>query len=135
MTAFELQERFASILDDIEERSSVVDRFLDRDIYRLYIATLWSNVVLHPWEAGIEEEDLELLHDYLNERIGRVLGSGESIQSCFRFINARAGERAMKEAGLSSTHRELLLYFASMILDPEGHRRWVESLKGSLADG
>jgi hypothetical protein len=29
-------------------------------------------------------------------------------------------------AGITITHhRDLLLYFASMILDPEGHRRWM----------
>ena len=129
-----LRERFSVILDDIEERSSVAERFLDRDIYRLYIATLWANVVLEPGDAGLIEDDLEPLHDYLNERIARVLGDGESIQSCFRFVNGREGERAMKEAGLSSTHRELLLYFSSMILNPEGHRRWMEDLRNSGSD-
>ena len=34
----------------------------------------------------------------------------------------------MAEARLSSTHRDLLTYFSSMILDPEGHKRWMRSL-------
>ncbi len=128
MTEAEIHERFNAILDDIEERSCVVERFVDRDVYRLYIATLWANVVLQPDDAGLAPDDLEPLHDFLNQRIARVLGRDECIRSCYRFVNSRDGERAMSEARLSSTHKDLLLYFSSMILDPEGHRRWVESL-------
>jgi hypothetical protein len=36
----------------------------------------------------------------------------------------------MKNARLNQTHRELLLYFSSMILDPDGHRRWMEMIGG-----
>ena len=69
-----------------------------------------------------------MLHDYLNERMRTILGTEGSITECFRFVNSKDGERAMAEARLNQTHRELLLYFSSMILDPEGHRRWMETV-------
>ena len=34
----------------------------------------------------------------------------------------------MQEARLTQNHKDLLLYFSSMILDPEGHRRWMQSI-------
>jgi hypothetical protein len=123
-----IDERFREVLDDIESRSCVTDRFVDRDLYRLYIATLWANIVLNPTDAGLNEAALEPLHVYLNERIARVLGTAETVTECFRFVNSKAGDRAMSEAKLNKTHRELLLYFSSMILDPDGHRRWMEEV-------
>ncbi len=38
----------------------------------------------------------------------------------------------MGAAKLTQRHKELLLYFSSMILDPDGHRRWMESVKNRL---
>ena len=128
MTDPAIRARFSEILDDIEQRSCVTDRFVDRDVYRLYVATLWANVVLNPADAGLTEAALEPLHDYLNERVAGVLGPSENLTECFRFVNSKAGERAMSAARLNSTHRELLLYFASMILDPDGHRRWMDAV-------
>jgi hypothetical protein len=124
----EISLRFDEMLDDIESRSCVTDGIVDRDLYRLYMATLWANIVLNPGDAGLEEEHLEALHGYLNERVSSVLGRNESVTECFRFVNSKAGERAMNEARLNQTHRELLLYFSSMILDPDGHRRWMEQV-------
>ncbi len=119
---------FESVLDDIVARSAVTDAFLNRDTYRLYIATLWSNVVLNPREVGIEEGDLEALHEIVNDRVEADLGQGSDITECFRFINSKAGELAMQQASLTQTHKELLLYFSSMILDPEGHKRWMDDV-------
>ena len=128
MNMADIGARFSEILDDIEERSCVTDRFVDRDVFHLYLATLWANVVLNPADAGLIEADLEPLHDYLNVRAGRVLGPDGTLTECFRFVNSKAGEQAMKNAQLNQTHKELLLYFSSMILDPEGHRRWMEAV-------
>jgi len=126
----ELAAAFDSVLDDITARSAVTDAFIDRDTYQLYIATLWANVVLNPQEVGIEECDLEGLHKIVNERVEADLGDGSDITGCFRFVNSKAGELAMKQASLTKTHKELLLYFSSMILDPEGHKRWMEDVDG-----
>jgi hypothetical protein len=128
MTASDLAQRFDPILADVAKRSRIADTFVDRDLYRLYIATLWANVVLNPEDAGVSVDDLEELHDLVNARIVSVLGPDEAIKSCFSFVNSRAGERAMQEARLTQNHKDLLLYFSSMILDPEGHRRWMQSI-------
>lgn len=128
MTREELRWAFTPVLDDIAERSTVAERFIDKNLFRLYIATLWANVVLNPEDAGIQESDLEALHDVVNERLEEVIGREASIAGCFRFIASKAGEAAMAESRLSSTHRDLLTYFSSMILDPDGHRRWMRRL-------
>ena len=128
MTEAELNARFSEVLDDIEQRSCVTDRFVDRDVYQLYMATLWANIVLNPADAGLEEGALEPLHAFLNQRITSVLGGESSVTECFRFVNSKAGEKAMKAAQLNQTHKELLLYFSSMILDPDGHKRWMDAV-------
>jgi hypothetical protein len=120
---------FAPVLDEMERQAAVTDRFVDRDVYRILMATLWVNVVLDPGDVGLTEADLEPAHDLLSLRIGEVLGGDESLTSCFRFLNSKAGERAMGAARISADHRDLLLYFASIILDPDGHRRWMEDLQ------
>jgi len=117
---------FRPVLDEIEQRSSVAGRFVDKDLYRIYIATLWANLALDPGEAGIEEHDLEAVHDYLNHALGAVLGQDHTLSDCFRFINSKPGESAMDRCRLTRTHKDLLLYFCSIILDPDGHRRWAE---------
>jgi len=44
-------------------------------------------------------------------------------------LNSKAGERAMQSARLNQAHKDMLLYFASMILDPDGHKRWLNEIK------
>jgi hypothetical protein len=129
MTRDQMQSAFAPLLDDIGERSRVAERFLSRDLYQLNVATLWANVVLDPEDIGMSEADLPLLHDVLNDRLSETLGRDCDLHTCFRFINSKAGERAMAEARLNKNHQDLLLYFASMILDPEGHKRWMDEIQ------
>ena len=69
------------------------------------------------------------LHDVLNEEIASVLGPDEDLKTVFRFISSKDGEKTMVEARLNQTHKDLLLYFSSMSLDPEGHRKWADELK------
>ena len=114
------------MLDEIEQRASVAGRFVDKDLYRIYLATLWANIALDPSEAGLTDEDLEGLHDYLNTALVHVLGAGQTLSDCFRFIETKPGALAMDRCRLTKTHKDLLLYFCSVILDPEGHRRWAE---------
>ncbi len=128
MSPSELQRAFSPVLDDVEDRSSIAGRFIDKTLYQIYIATLWANVVLNPDEVGIQETDLPALHEILNKRLVNVLGPDTSITTCYQFINSKSGETAMDAASLTKTHRELLLYFSSMILDPEGHKRWMEDV-------
>ena len=125
MTEAQLTARFAPILAEVEKRAGVADAFVDKEAYRILLATVWANVVMNPDEAGIGIEDLERAHDVINARARHVLGGEDAIKDCFRFVASRPGEAAMDQARVSKTHRELLLYFSSMILDPDGHRRWM----------
>ena len=129
MTGPLLSARFAPILDEVEKRARVADAFVDKEVYRILLATVWANVVMNPDEAGIEVTDLERAHDVINARARDVLGGDDAIKDCFRFVTSRAGEAAMDQARVSKTHRELLLYFSSMILDPDGHRRWMADVE------
>ncbi len=127
-----LQALFEPVFNDIVGRSTVTDRFVDRDLYQICIATLWANVVLDPEDVGIAEDDLEALFDVVNAEVSRVLGPGNDLKSSFRFINGKLGERAMQEAQLTKNHKDLLLYFSSMMLDPEGHRQWMAEVRENL---
>ena len=128
MTNQRLAQQFAPILEEVEARSGVAESFVDKDRYRIYLATLWANVVMNPNDAGIEISDLEDLHDPINSQASLVLGTDDAVTDCFRFIDSKQGERAMNDARLSKTHKELLLYFSSMILDPDGHRKWMTDI-------
>ena len=124
--------RFAPVLNEIERRCSVAGSFVDKDLYRVNLATLWANLVLDPSDADLTEDALEPLHDFLNQAMESVLGRGQTLTECFRFINSRAGEQAMERCHLTTTHRQMLLYFCSMILDPEGHQRWSRAQRDQL---
>jgi hypothetical protein len=128
----DLKYAFEPVFTDIRERSTVVERFIDRNLYQVYMATLWANVVLSPGEAGIGEDDLETLHDLVVEELGEVLGKGTDLNAVFEFISSKPGEQAMLEAKLNQTHKDLLQYFSSMILDPEGHERWMSEIRDNL---
>lgn len=119
----ELARIFQPILAAAAGQASVADRVVDKDLYRICLATLWANVVLDPAAAGIDETDLEAAHDIINLAASRVLGDDEAIAGAFRFIKTRTGEQALERAKVPRRHRHLLLYFCSMILDPEGHRQ------------
>ena len=128
----DLKYAFEPVFTDIRERSTLVERFIDRNLYQVYMATLWANVVLSPGEAGIGEDDLEALHDLVVEELGEVLGKGTDLNAVFEFISSKPGEQAMLEAKLNQTHKDLLQYFSSMILDPEGHERWMSEIRDNL---
>ena len=128
----DLKYAFEPVFTDIRERSTVVERFIDRNLYQVYMATLWANVVLSPGEAGIGEDDLEALHDPVVEELGEVLGKGTDLNAVFEFISSKPGEQAMLEAKLNQTHKDLLQYFSSMILDPAGHERWMSEIRDDL---
>lgn len=125
----QLAQRFAPVLDDLEQRAAVADGIIDRPAYRILACTLWVNVVLGPEDVGLDESQLEPLHDVLNQRITTVLGAGEDLTRCFRYLDSKAGQQAMTEARITTNHRDMLLYFASIILDPDGHRRWMDDIR------
>jgi hypothetical protein len=128
-----LSHLFAPVLDDLEQRAAVADGIIDRSAYRILVCTLWVNVVLAPEDVGLAETELEALHDVLNHRIAQVLGSDETLTECFRYLDTKPGQQAMTEARVTANHRDMLLYFASISLDPEGHRRWMEEIRSRPA--
>lgn len=130
-TADRLEALFAPLLDEVERRAGVAGAFVDKDAYRILLGTVWANVVMNPGEAGIEEGDLEAAHGILNARAKGILGAEDAIKDCFRFVNSLAGQAAMERVRLNQTHKDLLLYFASMILDPERHRKWMDAVRES----
>ena len=128
-SAEQLKEAFEPVLTELREKAAVAASFIDKNFFQVSVATLWANVVLSPEDTGITEDDLPNLHDVLNEEIASVLGPDEDLKTVFRFISSKDGEKTMVEARLNQTHKDLLLYFSSMILDPEGHRKWANELK------
>jgi hypothetical protein len=55
------------VLREIERRCSVAGSFVDKDLYRVNLATLWANLVMDPGDADLTEDALEPLHDFLNQ--------------------------------------------------------------------
>ena len=50
----------------------------------------------------------------------------------FTLLSRKAGEQAMVAAKLNQTHKDLLQYFSSMILDPDGHKKWMDEIRETL---
>lgn len=119
----ELQRLFEPVLAAAERQSGVAERFVDKDLYRICLATIWANVVMDPAAFGLTEDDLESAHDVINLNARRLTGDERAITTAFRFVSSQEGERAMAQAKVPRAHRDLLLYFSSMILDPVRHRR------------
>lgn len=126
--------RLDAIFDEIRGQATIAETFLDRERYQLLVCTVWSNLVMNPDDAGIAEADLEEIHNLIVGEIKTDLGAEADLKSCFAFLTTKAGEAAMQANKLSGTHRDLLLYFSSMILDPEGHKRWSEDLREQQKD-
>ena len=55
-----------------------------------------------PDEAGIEEDDLPTLHDLVVAELVEVIGLGTDLESVFRFISSKEGEKTT-EAKLNQT--------------------------------
>ncbi len=113
----EIRERFAPAIREIIDVCSVSEAFVDKDQFRVYIATIWGNAAIDPEKSGLVEEDLSLLHDYINEEIRNVLGEDETIMSCYEYLASKVGEEAMDRLNLSKQHREFVLYFARLLLN------------------
>lgn len=116
--------RFAALYDpivaEIERRSAVTDHLLDREAFRILLATVWANVVLDPGDGDLEEGDLEAFHDYLNERAAEVLGEDDALRRSFRFLLSAAGEAALIRTRIPAAHRRLLEHIGQLIVDPHG---------------
>lgn len=110
-----LAERYEDIIAEIARLSRVADRFLDTELYRIYLATLWTNAVLEPNRVGLDSDEIEAFYDFLNERGREVLGGEEPLKDCFRYLSSRQGEQAMERLRLPAAHRQQLTRLAAFM--------------------
>ena len=115
----EARERFIPAVEEILDECRLVDEFVDKEKFRMMIATIWGNAVLEPDRSGITEDDLPVLHDFLNEELNRVVGADENLMSTFEFLVSKKGADSMSRLQTSQNHREFLFYFARLILQRE----------------
>lgn len=116
MDIVEIRQKFTPAVHEIIDRCRLTDDFVDKDMFRVYIATIWGNAVLDPEQTGLDESDLSVLHDFLNEEIAAVLGEDQSITRCYEYLVSKAGEDALARLQVGSQHREFLYYFARLII-------------------
>lgn len=134
MTASRFDKLYTPVLTEIAQRCAVADgAFVDKDVYTVFLATLWANIALDPASGGIDDADLPELHDYLNTRIAGVLGADATLSDCFRFVISNPGQTAMDRLHMTQSHKDLLGYFANMILDPDGHRALMQRARDEAA--
>jgi len=118
MDIAEIRQRFTPAIEEIVSLCQLSDAFFDRESFTIYMATIWGNTVAAPQRAGIEETDLETLHDFLNEALRERLGPDACVSGCYEFVMSKAGEDAMTRLHLTPSHKEFLTYFARLILAP-----------------
>lgn len=115
----EIRERFTPAIDEILDLCKITDDLLDKEKFQVYMATIWGNAVLEPNKSGMTEDDLETLHDFLNEEIETVVGKDSTITSCYDFIASKKGDESMARQQVTQRHRDFLYYFARLILGRE----------------
>jgi|TARA_Y100000310_G_scaffold342275_1_gene444798 hypothetical protein len=118
----EIRSLYQSVVEDILELCIVDETILDKEMFKIYIATVWGNSVLEPERMGIAENDLAVLHDYLNEELAKAAGKEVNITSCFEFIMTKQGEESLSRYRVTKQHKEFLHYFARLILPPQIQR-------------
>lgn len=116
MTPEEIRNAFEPVIEKIFESCALTDNLADKEMFQIYMATVWGNAALDPQQAGISEDDLSPLHDYFNEVIQGVLGRDASITSCFEFLESKRGQDSMLRFQLTKRHRDFLDYFTAIIL-------------------
>ncbi len=116
MNIDEIRQMFRPAIDEIISKCEVTDGFVDKDQFRVYIATVWGNAVLDPARSGLTEDDLEALHVFFNEEVADVLGDGETVTTLYEYLLGKQGEEAMERLQVSARHREFVAYFGRLVL-------------------
>jgi hypothetical protein len=112
----EVRLQFSAAIAEILDGCQIVDNFVDKDMFRVYILTVWGNAVLDPERSGIAVEDLSVLHDYLNEELAAVLGKDATLTSCYEYIVSKPGEDSLIRLQIAAEHKAFLHHFAALIL-------------------
>jgi len=110
-----LAVRYEDVLREIERLSRVADQFLDTELYRVYLATLWINAVLEPTRAGLGSDEIEAFYDFLNDRGKDILGGEEPLKDSFRYLLCNRGAQAMERLRLPAAHRQQLKRFGALM--------------------
>lgn len=129
MSEVRFAEFAKAVLEEIESKCQITDHLVDKDQYRIFLATIWANLVLDPSSAGFNESDLEHVYDALTSKAAGVLGGSNALKEAFQFLTTKEGEASMGRAKLTRNHQNLIAYFASMMIDPEGHRKWMDEVR------
>ncbi len=116
MEVGEARRRFGPAIKEILDQCQITDEFVDKELFMVYVATVWGNMVLDPGKSGIAEADLPALHDYLNEELASVVGAGRDITACYEFLVSEEGDRSMARLSVTNRHKEFIHYFARLIL-------------------
>ncbi|MBD3646109.1 MAG: hypothetical protein HUJ31_01390 [Pseudomonadales bacterium] len=119
MEMSQVREMFTPAVEEVLDFCRITDDFVDSELFRIYIATIWGNAVLEPSKCGLQDDELCLLHDFLNEYLEQVLGAGFDVRGCYEFIVSKEGEDSMARLEVSARHKEFLHYFARLILAEE----------------
>ena len=116
MSAEQIKTTFSPAMDEIIERCSVAEGYIDKEQFQVMLATIWGNAVLDPSRSGIAEEQLPELHDFLNTYLSEIVGEESNLTNCFEFIVSKAGQDSMDRQRITPNHREFLHHFAKLIL-------------------
>lgn len=119
MNLEEARKKFVPAVEEILDECRLVDEFVDKEKFQVMIATIWGNAVLEPERSGINEDDLPVLHDFLNEELDRVVGKAETLMTTFEFLVSKKGQDSLIRQQTSQRHREFIRYFARLILQRE----------------
>ena len=109
----------------------VTDHLIDKDQWRIYLTTMWSNLVMDPENLGMTEADLEDAYRVIEREAENRLGGEDALVEAFRFLTTKDGERCIQKAKLRKSHKDMLLYFSSMMVDPERHKQYMEEIRDS----
>ena len=116
MSAEKIKASFRPAMDEIIERCSVAEGYIDKEQFQVMLATIWGNAVLDPSRSGITEEQLPELHDFLNTYLFEIVGENSNLTNCFEFIVSKAGQDSMDRQRITPNHRQFLHHFAKLIL-------------------
>ena len=116
MSAEQIKTTFSPAMDEIIERCSVSEGYVDKEQFQIMLATIWGNAVLDPSRSGISEDQLPELHDFLNTYLVEIVGAQSNLTNCFEFIVSKAGQDSMDRQRITSNHRQFLHHLAGLIL-------------------
>ncbi len=116
MSDEQIKTTFSPAMDEIIERCSVSEGYVDKEQFQIMLATIWGNAVLDPSRSGISEDQLPELHDFLNTYLVEIVGAESNLTNCFEFIVSKAGQDSMDRQRITLNHRQFLHHFAGLIL-------------------